>query len=226
MFLDPATLKGGFDESQHPRDEGGRFSDGGGGGGSSGSASINEQKLDAKHGETLGQYVYDSTIVNGVARGKKFRPETQQKGETLLAKMDDMFSSIPVLSHAMSVWRGQTSTKSIGLDLTRPSLLIGSEFKDNGFTSSTSDISVAESFADEPGDGGNTRGFLFEILLKAGAKALNVALHAEKIPQISAGDAVDEKEILLDRGSTYRISNHRKHDNGMLILQLEHKPKG
>jgi hypothetical protein len=76
--------------------------------------------------------------------------------------------------------------------------LVGREFDDFGFVSTTTDRSVAQVFTDGAGNV-DTPGFLMEIKVPSGSSALDVG-------PLQPGSVNTESEILLPRGNRYRIT--------------------
>jgi len=228
VFLDPAILlKDGFDESQHPRDDAGRFSDGGGGGGSGNDyVSIRDQSLDPKHASALNRYVgKEYRYANDIARGRADRLTLTEltKGESLFDDMNAMFADVPLLKEPMTLFRGQPLASQLGIDVNDPDALVGSQFTDHGWTSTTESERTAESFAKDFGKDKFKDSLLFKIFVKTGVKLLNVAIHSYLLDNAGAQHAAKtESEMLLNRGNTFKITGHSRSKNGLLLLTADH----
>lgn len=101
-----------------------------------------------------------------------------------LAIMDKAFAKAS-LSQAVTVYRGLAP--EIASKLT-----VGSSFKDGGFTSTSTDKDIGRMYTNI-GGGGSA---LMEIRVPKGAKAISVK---------SASQFTKENEILLNRGSSFRV---------------------
>lgn len=215
-----------FIESEHPRAPNGEFGNGSGGEGEKPTKSTKTVKKEKKsssesvtgkdahiaaksnmdHAQSFAAQSYTSDITYGtnsipayqeVGESLRKSNEVPQKYKGLVDSLDKAMNQAST-TQSMKVYRGVS-------DQFVDQLKAGSEFKDNSFTSTTSEIDRALSF----GDSRN----LMEITVPKGSKAISMdGISME--PQ--------EKEILLNRGGTYKITGITKNKQGHNIFHVEY----
>jgi len=155
------------------------------------------RKLPADVARALDLYANGAESMNGLLRRGTGPPiEGGLRGEELRAdgslftpqgviqEIDRAFAAIPPLKQPLTVYRGVDGTFKREVWST---LRAGGTFSDKAYNSTSYDAGVAADF-------GAGQGFLVEIRLAAGQRALQV-------PSIGANGS----EMLLPRGTTYRV---------------------
>jgi hypothetical protein len=111
--------------------------------------------------------------------------------------MDELFATNGViLDEPVQVWRGITDAPSVfpgGIGG-------GDEFRDDGYQSLSFNPVHAKSFAR---DAGYANGALFKVSLKPGQRALLLQSVASQFREASGAE--QERELVLPRGTSYRI---------------------
>lgn len=186
-----------FDETQHPRDEEGKFAIT-----ESGAASVT---LASRHVEALKAYTGSGyREVNGHLRGNKAISDTARRQ---IEHLDEILNaaSLPV---ARTVHRGLGSLavqQLLGSDL---KIKKGQVLADNGFPSASLDETVARRFvAINP-----TKNVLMTIKMPIASRALDVSRYS---------DMPSEKETLIARGARFKVV---KFDPKRRMLEVELLP--
>lgn len=200
----------GFDESQHPRDDHGRFDDGTGG------SSEGQQQLTRNQQEALDTYqsraYHDiQATLRGSADGIGGLNQQQQSEMREVAGHLDAAVLATSLSEDTNVYRGINVYQSNPLHDIKP----GAEFTDRGFVSTSRSKDVAVEFAKRSSQGAQK--IVFEISLKKGSHALDVSQH------VHSENAATEKEMLLGSGTRFRVLSVGKLEGsrGVKHIKLE-----
>lgn len=151
------------------------------------------------HDKTVRHYVgkdgYKS--INGFNRhGPESQPADKHKAlADHTAKLDAMIASAPPLKEPISVVRGVKNVDELfGAEGSR----VGHTFSDKGFVSTSTDVRKAHRFH-------GTTGAQIHIHVPAGNKVLKMLLTPD--------DDDSEKEILLARGSKFKVLSDKYHDD-------------
>ena len=194
------------------RDDIGRFGEGGGGGGgeaagASGSGSgggpdydsIAAPEPSAEQASTLSKYQTDDgykAINTALRKGQILTP----KGQATIAAMDSYFDSVPALKGEIVTYRGLSSMPK--------GMREGATFSDKTYVSTSFKKELAEDFAGKSG-------VLMRIRVPKGKKvvAMDSALRGRS--------RFDEREVLLRRGSKFRIRRISK-QGAKTIVEADH----
>jgi hypothetical protein len=166
--------------------------------------------------------------INGQLRktGNKLDDVQRRRVAAAAADMDTQFAAATPLTRSIFVHRGiRNADEFIG----PPGSRTGQRFQDLGFNSTTTDVDVAESFADDEGDA------RIDIVVPVGARALRIpappgmerwtppydldtiAVHGTP----EQFNWVTEREILLNRGATYEVKRDYETDYGQRVIEVE-----
>lgn len=161
--------------------------------------------------DILDDYVSSPSVMNGVARGD-INPRWTQETIDITTRKNDLLS---YAINESSVDRDIITYRGLSPSATEK-VLQGKTFTDPGFVSTSLDIGVSEIFTgpsgkDLPvdpfkalgskvGTAPMRKGYIMEIQVPRGSKGIGVP---EKFTQRSGIDP--ERELLLDRGSTFQI---------------------
>lgn len=133
----------------------------------------------------------NDSLRNGERTGDK--PQVRRDTDTVIKGMDSAFSKMPRTTQPITVMRGVEAAQEM---FGRPGSKVGKKFTDKGFVSTTTNAETSKGFA-ENGEGDlDKNSALLTIHVPPGSQAM------------SLGDlAVSplEKEILLNRGSSFRV---------------------
>ncbi len=158
-----------------------------------------------KHGESLSKetlghvrkYKINSDVVNKALRNDRVLSKIHHVGSLASKPMVDHLDKATdnKLTHPLTVYRGGQGKNGPGSKTMKK---VGHEFTDHGFTSTTLDHTVAHDFS-------GTK-HIFAIHLKPGDKAHHVDMHENSNNH--------EHEVLLHRGTRFRVTGHTKHNDG------------
>ena len=188
---------GTHDQSTHGRK---------GGGSGSGSAESKHPtvKSNPELRDALSDYVVQyprgagHQVVNGSLRKQpgydNVTPEFQAEIDSRVTQLDKLVELSPPLSEETTVYRG------IGTPFAREleTVGVGGSFTDRGFTSVSTDRGIATGFPSNP------TGNVIEIVLPKGTKAI-VPSRFFSERTVGTTDLVQEKELILGRGTTFEI---------------------
>lgn len=212
-----------WDESKHPRGPDGKFGKSGDFAPSSYGSKIFHPESDSFYKgsaapqiltggdrEAVLKYAWNPSNFERMNRALRSGPDTPIP--------DDLAEDIAKLTSAIDrhgirnptrVYRGVPDTPE-----TRKWLASGGRKKlieDPGFMSTSTDRDVAELSADPTGEGG---GFIFEIKLGVGTKAISIG------DQFEADGGYDQSEVLIQRNSVFKLGAQRKLPNGQTLVSL------
>lgn len=151
------------------------------------------------------------TTNRNLRRGKD--PEPPPENGAMADTLDDMFERAPGIARDTKVVRGLTASGDFRAMLA--GLKRGDSLVDDGFLSTSSDPRVVAGFS------GNARGYdemfdegtvALDITMKKGTTALPVAAYS--------GDPT-EREFLLPRGTSMRVTGVKEAKNGHLTISVE-----
>lgn len=128
---------------------------------------------------------------------------TQAKVEESIAKIDELMGRSR-LAEDITVYRGVpgTTVKRILGEPGEPGSLVGREFTDKGFASTSADRLQASQFM--AGEGFARDGVMLEVRVPQGTGAIQISNDSFTGRAATAGKT-SEREILLDRGLRYRV---------------------
>lgn len=168
-----------------------------------------------KHGESLSEetvghitnYKVDSNKLNTKLREDKHLPVNHSKKSSASKPMVEHLDHATnhKLTKPLIVYRGSQGKDNAG-DAAFQN--VGHEFTDHGYTSTTTSHRIAHSFSNRFPSKHEHSDHIFAIHLKPGDKAHHVDMHP--VPD----DDIDENEILLHRGTRFRVIGHTSHDDG------------
>jgi Rifampin ADP-ribosyl transferase/ADP-ribosyltransferase exoenzyme len=118
--------------------------------------------------------------------GKVANPDrvSEAEAKSLVSQLDSAFQAVPPTKSPMVLWRG-----------------VGKEgLTDKSFVSTSSDRASAEDFGQK----------LVRVRVPAGSKALSVAMARGQNLSIKEGPGKSEAEVLLPRGSQFRVISEGK----------------
>jgi hypothetical protein len=218
LVLRMVTFKG-FDPDE-PRDEEGRWTDGGSSGVSGGGESApvvpnrydfepkwSEVKDDAaarRMQEAIESWVGpNNVLINGALRDPK-RRMAEDQSDTIKA-LDETFQYAKATSQDYRVYRG--------MGVTHQPLNVGTVFQDRGFVSTAPNQKTAEDFAEDHS------GYVVEITIPKGTKIIAPIVSPENDQRVQVLDEDEEPEdneisgepeLLLNRGSKFVITGKRE----------------
>ena len=127
-----------------------------------------------------------------------------KEGRKITEGIDKAFELAPELSADTVLYRGFDSKRLVVED---PSELVGKQIVDKGFVSTTIDKSIARSFASK-----TTTSTILEINVKKGTRVLTLS------GLTSSKQFASEREVLLNRGSTFNITASRKEGSKTVLV--------
>lgn len=150
-----------------------------------------------------GSYARINRFLRGVPNQELFEDDKK-----IIQAFDKAFNSVAPIKKAIRVYRGILLSKE---RLTH--FIESNYYSDGGFTSASTDLGVALYYSKkQPGD--NRRRVILVMDLIPGTKALNFG-NLSRNPQ--------EREILLERGKAFPISEVGRLPNGYVILYLSNE---
>lgn len=183
-----------------------------------------EQKLLNQYGEdcieSLSHYKKgcDQEINQGLRLGKADSDTIK-----MIEDIDKSFEKAAPSANETTLYRGVRIRQNSKFAEVLNNLKVGDTLVEDGYMSTTTDLNIARSF--ENGE----NGFMFEIKMPKGSKTINVEdFTGTEIFKKNAGNIRDEAEVLLQRGSNFKVASIEKGEGSATKIKLEYvgnKPK-
>lgn len=160
--------------------------------------------INSKHIKAIHDYKRDSSEINETLRNSKGKRTPDYKKE-----LDHVTSH--TTTKPMTVYRGIHDSEF-------HSKKVGTTFTDHGYTGTSIKPHVARGFAhdakydEEHYDKTKTQGSIFRIHMPAGTKAHYLDMHN--------GPCASEHEVLLHRGTKFKIKGHSEDEHGKRVIDL------
>jgi len=165
---------------------------------------VGPEHLDSVRAYTKGS---DATINSHLRSGPSSDPSVAAQAQGHIDRLDEAFAKQAPLSSDLTSYRGVSHVEQL---FGKVGERVGSEFVDHGFSSTTTNPEIARSFGAQ-----HQGGALLRVTTKAGTRVLN--------PAGAGGFGRSEREIMMPRGSSYRVKADRMvrlHD-GTLQRQID-----
>lgn len=160
-----------------------------------------QEKLTQK--ETLSIYSYTGVTYKRINRQLRGKEEKSSYIQEIISFMDKAMKKTSTTEDIIA-YRGVSSKVFDKLE-------IGAIIKDNGFTSTTTKLNIAKSFASTSAASSNGESLVMEVRIPKGSRAVSVLKYTTH---------KNEEEILIDRDSEYRVADIK---SGHVIVELIQK---
>lgn len=151
--------------------------------------------------------------INGLLRGKEITDEnTKNIVERSIDRLNDAMDNFNI-PEEITVFRNIDiiALKDIGIDEKNINDLVGKTYTEKGFSSSSLDRSIAESFYKMRKKETNREQVIFEINIPKGK--------SKGLPLWNRSNFKEEQEFLIRSGAKFKIMSAEKDENGRIVIK-------